>query len=111
MNEPKRISRFESRYHKVRAIEKDIYYYCCPKDCQMCLEWSKPGQAWKSITFFPYHCHLCSDAGWPDDFYFLSRFLVCQKCYLVYLKRLDHILRRQRSEADYKYLLERKENI
>jgi len=111
MNQPKRIISLESAYHKVLSVDKNIYYYCCPLDCQLCQDWSKPHQTWKSFTFFPYHCHLCQGAGYPDDFYLCSRFFLCRDCYGKYLKRLDQVLSRRRSEKDYKYLLERKENF
>jgi len=86
----------EGRYNKLYSVTSSEVFYACSMDCEMCELWRRPGNTWKVFVFFPFHCHLCEEAGYADDFYLVMRkVFVCESCYRMYRRRMDTILHRR----------------
>lgn len=82
--------------HKLYGVTTKKTYYACHKNCLICKEWNKPGNVWKSIEFFPYHCPGCSHAGYGDDFYVIGgNTFVCLECKSKYDKFLKKMFKRK----------------
>jgi YHS domain-containing protein len=70
-----------SLINKLYGENNGKIYYACNKHCPVCKEWKKPGQLWKFLEFFPYHCPGCFHAGYPEDFYIIAgNTFVCGEC-------------------------------
>jgi hypothetical protein len=79
--------------NKLYGAENGKTYYACNKSCPVCAEWNKPGQLWKTMAFFPFHCPGCYYAGYPDEFYIIAgNTFVCLECKQKYLKRIKNVL-------------------
>lgn len=84
-------------YHKLYSEDFTEEFYACSINCKMCKLWREPGNAWKILVFFPFHCHVCEEGGFPEDFYLIMRkVFICYDCHLIYRRRLDQILYRVR---------------
>ena len=75
------------KYNPIYSITTNKIYYCCPKTCNICKEWNQRNQIWKTLCFFPKHCHLCMFAGENEDFEKENIFIVCKKCHNLIKKR------------------------
>lgn len=99
---------YESRYHKMTSTINQKIYYSCPIDCYLCKQWNQPGEIWKFFVFFPHHCHMCLYAGDMDEFNLISRFVVCNRCHSIYLRRLDIIKSRYKPKTKIRRILNNK---
>ena len=85
-----------SSINKLYGVSSGKTYYACKKNCPICIEWKKPTNIWKSLTFFPYHCAGCNFAGYPDDFHIISdNTFVCLKCKDKYYSFLNKLLKKK----------------
>ena len=82
--------------NKLYGKETGKIYYACNKSCPICAEWTKPGNLWKFMEFFPFHCPNCLHAGYPEDFYLIAgNTFVCLECKQKYIKRIKTILKKK----------------
>ena len=68
-------------------------YYACHKKCELCKEWKKPGNRWKHMIYFPYHCPGCNFAGYPEDFDIFGNTFMCLDCKKKCIKQIKKIIR------------------
>jgi len=85
----------DKRYHAVYSKTKNEIYYGCSKNCEMCKLWSKKHNTWKTSYFFPIHCHICEEAGMPDDFVIRDILIFCEKCYQKIIFTCKNLLNRE----------------
>ena len=85
----------DKNYHALYSITKKRIYYGCHKNCELCKQWSKPNNTWKSFSFFPIHCHFCHEPGHTDDFWIQNIFVMCNGCYSKMNKERKNLLNRE----------------
>ena len=85
----------DKHYRAVYSKTKNEIYYGCSKKCKMCELWSKKNNTWKVFHFFPIHCHICEEAGMPDDFIIRDILIFCEKCHAEIISRRNNLLNRE----------------
>lgn len=79
--------------HKLYGVNTGKVYYACDIYCPVCKEWNKPGNLWKIVIFFPYHCAACYHAGYVEEFDLINgQIFVCLECKQKYNQFLQRNL-------------------
>ena len=88
---------WDDYYNKLYSEDFTEEFYACSINCEMCRLWREPGNTWKIFIFFPFHCHVCEEGGFPNDFYLIMRkVFICYDCYKIFRRRMNYILHRIR---------------
>lgn len=84
-------SLFWKNYNYVYSETYNKYYFACHKKCKVCKEWHNQYQLWKYRVFMPVHCFHCNYAGYPDDFRFYKKIVICETCELKIKNKIKNI--------------------